>query len=234
MKEKYESLINKIKKFEADLEADKSLSKVKEIYFGIQVLYSPLIINPTFLFIGINPGIGYHKQNDQKVRRFNALKYFEYGHYNYLLARETRKVFDNAKLLHELENSVKTNCYFFSTKTQADLYRFMSHLKLEYDVYNHSANWVKELIEIINPSIIICEGKSAFERITRTKCDGPIVGALSGIYNDIPVIGYSRNRSFINEKDSVSKLIKETYDKLSVTYSERKMEKIPYESWRVS
>jgi hypothetical protein len=217
MKDRYDLLIDEIKVFEEKLESDESLIKIKQRYYkGIQVLFSPLIFKPKFLFIGINPGVGYFKFYGKNVKRFEPLQHFEYLHYNYQLASETKKVFNKAKLSNELAESVKTNCYFFSTATEKQLHGFLSHLKYDYNIYKKSRRWLKELVDIIQPQIIICEGKGAFDELIGNK-EGvkDINGNFYSIYNNIPVIGYRRRLSYIINKNSLADLIKVTYTELN-------------------
>jgi hypothetical protein len=219
MKDRYDRLVNEIKKFEEDFESNESLFGIKQKYYrGIQVLFSPLYFKPKFLFIGINPGVGYFNDCGQHVKRFDALDHFEYLHYDYQLAREIRKVFEIANLGEELKQSVKTNCYFFSTTTEKELHKFLSHLKEDYKIYNKSRGWFKELIEITQPQIIICEGKSVFEELIGREKEKvqDFDGVFKSFYNNVPVIGFRRRRSYIVNKNDLGELIKQTHNELSL------------------
>ena len=42
-------------------------SRIKDLYKGCQVLFSPLLHQPKYLLIGFNPGGGYHKWHGKIV-----------------------------------------------------------------------------------------------------------------------------------------------------------------------
>ena len=173
-------------------------------------MFSPLIIRPKVMFIGINPGAGFFNTNNRHVKRFSPLENSEYLKGEYRLAQQTRKLFDKAGLTSEdLKNSVKSNCFFFATKNEKELHQFLSHLKPT-KVYNKSEKWIDDLVNLIKPSIIICEGKSAFSRFVKNKnCEiNDSENVLYTKWNDIKIIGYKRNFSNILEINNVAKRLK--------------------------
>ena len=60
MEKSYSEIKIEIQELLAEIESDENLSKILNKYYkGIQVLLSPLIYKPKFMFIGINPGAGF-------------------------------------------------------------------------------------------------------------------------------------------------------------------------------
>lgn len=207
----YKEMKIEIENFIEEIENDQNLSKILDKYYkGIQVLLSPLIYKPKFMFIGINPGAGYYKTNESRVKRLSPLKHMEYIGLNYKLATETRELLRLAGVPNsELKNAVKTNYYFLSTTNANDLFRLLSHLK-EYKIYNKSKNWINKLIDITEPEIIICEGKTVFDKLTKDRdCT---VSEIDDVYytefGKIKVIGYKRIFSNILNKENVAKVLK--------------------------
>ncbi|WP_316825523.1 hypothetical protein [Pedobacter miscanthi] len=174
---------------------------------GTQVFFSPFIPEPRFLFIGINPGAGYFRENKAPVKRFFPMEHFEYLHYNYQLARETRTVFKVAGILNDLKRSMKINYYSFATNDQKELDQLLCSAKAE-KVWYKSKIWTDRLIMAINPEIIICEGRHVFLKIVQ----GEKITAFSdGIYTAHAggklVVGYSRYRSLIRNKTALASLL---------------------------
>jgi len=212
IEEEYEQIKKEIEDFVNNFhENEKVLTNINKYYKGIQVLFSPLIKNPTFMFIGINPGMGFSKAEKRNVKRYSPLKFSEYSWGDYSLARETRKLFKLANIPEfEIKNTVKSNCFFFATQNEKELYALLSHLK-QFNVYNRSKKWINSIVQIISPKIIICEGQSAFYRFIKNKnCfienNGKVLYAK---HNDIHIIGYKRIYSNIRNINEVAKLLQD-------------------------
>tara|TARA_R100000988_G_scaffold52441_1_gene25720 strand:+ start:313 stop:1035 length:723 start_codon:yes stop_codon:yes gene_type:complete len=196
----------------------------KSLYGGFYVWDSKYIENPEIMFIGINPGNG-NPNNSGKVitEPENQISYMEFldgENPNYRLAIETIKSFEMAGYsipeIRELlnEKSIKTNYYYLITKNQTDISKCINQLD-NYsfkDFWQKSYDWTGQLIELTNPKVIVCEGKSVFDTIM----DYDDVSE-TGWKNDCgycvrpngqTIIGYSRNRSNIKNKDGFSELIK--------------------------
>lgn len=208
----YQVLKNEIEAFVEDFRADDDItSKVDKYYKGIQVLFSPLVYRPKVMFIGINPGAGFYNENKKPVKRFSPLENNEYYYYKYRLAQQTQKLFILSGLgKEELIRTVKTNCFFFATKNQKELFQMLSHLKSK-EVYKKSAEWTDCLVDLVKPEIIICEGKSAFDRFIENKkiiSDNNSKNVFSATYGDIKVIGYSRMFSNISHIEEVAAELK--------------------------
>lgn len=207
----YNEMKIEIEEFLAEIENDQNLSKILDKYYkGIQVLLSPLIYKPKFMFIGINPGAGYYKTKESRIKRLSPLEHMEYIGLDYKLATETRELLRLAGIPNsELKNSVKTNYYFLSTTNANDLFSLLSHLK-EHKIYNKSKKWINKLIDITEPEFIICEGKTVFDKLTKDRdC---IVSEIDNVYytefGKIKVIGYKRIFSSILNKENVAKVLK--------------------------
>lgn len=207
----YEKIKKEVENFNSEILSESKLeTQIEKYYKGVQIMFSPITENPKIMFIGINPGAGFFYENDRNVKRFSPLNKNEYSHGEYRLAQQTRKLFELAELTEQnLADSVKSNCFFFATKSEKELYQFLSHLKSE-KVYLKSEKWINNLVSIIKPEIIICEGKSAFERFTKDKeCKFEIdKSVLYAEWNDIDIIGYKRNFSNIKEIKKVAEKLK--------------------------
>jgi hypothetical protein len=212
MENQYSAIKFEVEEFLTKFENDEKQNNVYKKYFrGIQILFTPLVYKPKFMFIGINPGAGYFKyegNNSKYVKRFSPMQNTEYIGQQYRLAKETRKLFKLANISQvDLKNSVKSNYYFLATKNTDDLSKLLSSLK-EYNIEKKSENWITKLTEIVEPDIIICEGKTIFEKFTKSK-----VSEKHEVYyfemGKIKVIGYKRKFSNIVNKEKVAKLLKE-------------------------
>jgi hypothetical protein len=134
MEKSYNEIKSEVEAFLNKFKNDEKLKKVAKKYFrGIQILFTPLIHNPKFMFIGINPGAGYYNNEGKKinnVKRFSPMQNSEYVGQEYRLAKETRKLFELAGISKmELKNSVKSNYYFLATKNTNDLLKLIKELE---------------------------------------------------------------------------------------------------------
>lgn len=212
MENSYSEIKIEIQELLAEIESDENLSKILNKYYkGIQVLLSPLIYKPKFMFIGINPGAGFYNYEGRRVKRLSPLEHMEYIGQDYKLATETRELLRLAGIPNsELNNSVKTNYYFLSTTNANDLFSLLSHLK-KHKVYSKSKKWINKLIDIIEPEFIICEGKTVFDKLTKDR-DCKVLEIDNVYYTEfkkIKVIGYKRIFSNILNKEKVAKVLKE-------------------------
>ena len=213
MEIKYNEIKLEVQNFISLIENDDELRSIMQKHYkGTQILLSPLYHKPKIMMIGINPGAGFHKTEGKNVLRLSQMKFMEYVGGGYMLARQTRKLFKLSGLsVSDLKNSVKTNCCFFATTKAIELNPLLKSLE-KYEFKAKSQNWINKLIEIVEPKLIICEGKTAFDELTQNKkCT--IKKIEKNIYltnfGDIQVIGYSRNRSYIKDIEKVAILIKE-------------------------
>jgi hypothetical protein len=195
--------------FKAELESAQIFSKVKDTYKGFQILYSPLQYQPDFMFVGINPGAGHFNSTGELANRLAPEKTMEYVYENYSLATETKKLFAQLGLTNaDLSKAVKTNFYFLATENEKDLNKIITFLD-EMDFEKKSKDWNNRLLKMIQPKIIICEGKSAYTKVLQhdhlnENWDGDV--AYSN-WNGIHVVGYKRLFSNIKGKDKVSEVV---------------------------
>jgi uracil-DNA glycosylase len=208
----YQKLKDEIETFVEDFRRDDYTSRIVDKYWkGIQVLFSPLIYKPKVMFIGINPGAGFFNWKKQPVKRFNPLINNEYYCSDYRLAQQTQKLFELSDLgKEELKNTVKTNCFFFATNNQKELFQMLSHLKSK-DVYAKSARWTDQLVDLVQPEIIICEGKSAFNEFIKNKNVYSTMRSDNVLYTTLgnkKVLGYKRNFSNISNIEEVAAELK--------------------------
>ncbi len=221
MENSYNEIKNEVQEFINKFENDKELTTILDKYYkGTQILLSGLHHKPKFMFIGINPGAGYFKSNGKKVMKLGIQEKLEYTYkqYNYALARNTRNLFELAGCSKYLENSVKTNQFFFATAKETELYKMLSHFK-HLKIYNKSKTWVDKIVSIVQPEIIICEGKSAFDRFSKNKdCQIIVNGNVYYTkYEKIHIIGYKRRFSDIIDIEKVAKLINEKLKETKLT-----------------
>lgn len=217
---KYFVLSAEVEKFRDEiLEKIKSNNKAQELYKGCIMLYSSLIENPPFLFIGINPGDGAFKyrgilkaDNDLEPNDgFEYINAIDDG--DFALARETRELFEKAGLYSYLEQSVKTNFYYFASDNAKQLWELFSTFDDETCQQFHSLafKWTKQFIELIKPKVIICEGMTALKKVSEL-FDVDIIRDGSIGYFELEdktlVFGYSRLYSNIKDKDHVSQMLK--------------------------
>ena len=204
----YQSYNQKIKEHEV----------AKNLFFGYKVWYSPIILNPKILIIGINPGIG--EQTINKNINFKESINFEYlaSIPNYRLANQIKNVFREAGIFELLETqTVKTNFYHNIIKDQKSIKYGLDLIekKLSHQYENESKQIIFDLISIIKPKYIVCEGKSTYDKIVKLyDVKGNSVWenncGLSQIKNpDMTIFGCSRRRNNIKNKSDFSKLLKE-------------------------
>ena len=136
----------------------------KDKFHGFKVWYSPIILNPKILIIGINPGIG--EQTPDKKINFKESLEFEYlpDIPKYTLANEIKTVFSEAGLLEVLQKqTVKTNYYHIISKKQSDIkYGLESIDKNLYHQYEKDTKEIIiELISIVKPKYICVKGNQS-------------------------------------------------------------------------
>lgn len=198
--------------------------KTKSLYGGFYVWDSKFVQNPEIMFIGINPGSG-NPNNDggvvtEPAEQISYMEFLDGENSTYTLAIETIKAFEIAGFtipeIRELlnEKSIKTNFYYLITKNQNDISKCLNQVE-DYsfkDFWQKSYDWTGKLIEITNPKVIICEGKSVYDMIkdydeiaeTDWKNDCGFIKRPNGQI----IIGYSRIFSNIKNKDGLASLIK--------------------------
>ncbi len=130
LKKTYSALAEEIKSYHSLIlkESEKNL-RIKELYKGCQILFSPLINNPKYLLIGFNPGGGYAKWHDKIAEEFEPMQALEYYLNKHSLGEQTKSLFEMAGKEKDLEeSSVKINFYPWATNNIADFNELMKLL----------------------------------------------------------------------------------------------------------
>lgn len=188
-----------------------------KIYY--KIFYSKFYKNADILFIGINPGNSELIQDVEEAEVFEYLKFNDSDDYD--LSRETKLVFKNAGKLNSLNSKVvKTNYYYIASENEKELYNFTDKLpdNLRIDFYDKSYKWTQNLITLVNPKTIICEGKRAYLNVleaidleideVQNKKSNFIVTFKN---SNLILIGYSRRFSKIINKDILTEIIKDSF-----------------------
>lgn len=209
------------------------------IDLGYKIFYSKFSENADILFIGINPGAGEQIQftGEEEMLEYINDSINEEGYQinNYALAKETLKIFELAdypNLLKKLDDEnkiVKINSIFYiDTKNSAGenvkigdfLNTILTKVQMD-DFYRRCYNWTYKLIQLTNPKIIICEGKTAYYNIFESI---PEVETQKSESNDILItncdklaftmLTYNRNYSNIDDKETFAEILKIELDKI--------------------
>jgi hypothetical protein len=202
------------------IDINQSNPQINALYNGCKILFSPIRKKSDFLIIGINPGIG-TESKDNELEPTKGVEYIDAeDEYDYAIASQTRKVFHEAGLFEKLEECVKTNYYYFTSSNTVDLQKLLKSYgsETEHEFYVLAKRWTQILINIVDPKIILCEGKLAFDRIKDLYSVNPIWMNEIG-YFETPdqklVIGYKRRYSNILHKEKlIDFLIREVKPRL--------------------
>jgi hypothetical protein len=188
--------------------------KLKALYKGCQIFYSPFRINVDVLFVGLNPGGGYAKANEgQIVENFEPMEKYELN----ILAEEVRMCFRDAGKENIFDNAVATNGRFFATDGSEELKSFLAKLpeNLRNEVKTMSIKWIRTLIEIVKPKIIMCLGNESFDYLHHNVYGSEMVVTedknppLEAKIGNILVIGCQRRGSTIIKKDPLIERLRE-------------------------
>ena len=218
--DRYSKLSSDVKKLHQEITKKAvGCEYLTRIYKGSIILFSPLIQKPDIMLLGINSGDGYFDECGENIESFHPHSKLQYLDYDYQLASETKSVFKSAGLCDMLKNSaVKSNIFFQATDSEKTLKYLKYELKASYeiDLDEISRTWTLELIDIVKPKTILCEGISAFKYLTKfmsgkeVRTNGKSV--FESTINDIHIIGYSRIYSKIKDKKELSTLLKKKFD----------------------
>jgi hypothetical protein len=197
-----------------------SNSNFKDLYYGFEVIDGKIIDNPSILFIGINPGKGNGKYG-KDILETNQVSYLDIFDENYKddypnryhLAEKTIKFFrligwSDSKIKEIFAKGVvKTNFYHLATENITDLKKVLNDIDQSDDYFKKSAEFSIQLINILQPKVIILEGKSVFNNIVK-ECYCKNVWNDKGFgyhfdeENNSHILGYSRGRDFSNDHRS--------------------------------
>lgn len=189
----------------------------EELYKGAKFLFSPIHIKPKIMLLGINCGDGLWKNIGEKEQEFKPLKNHEYIEDGwYRLAQQWVQIFESIDRKDLLENSVKSNYYYFATTNTKDLYKLRTFLNnnTENEFEEKAEDWTKRLISYIQPEILICEGKTVYDKLLEIypdemhKKSTKIEHIFKADLNNIKVIGCERNQSSLLNPEGIIKVLK--------------------------
>ena len=190
--------------------------ELSNLYKGCQIYFSDIVINPTIMLIGFNPGAGYFHHNNKIIEEFEPDDKLDYLYEDYRLARQMKKLFSLMGKEELLENTFKTNIYFFATENINEFHGLLNCLSYELrnELINKSNCWIKEMVNFINPRNIICEGFSTFNILKQIFKDTiELIDENTHLkyarIGKINVFSVKRLRSNILKKDIAALFIKE-------------------------
>ncbi|TRO66965.1 hypothetical protein [Christiangramia sabulilitoris] len=197
------------------LAAGRENPEIKALYKGCQLLFSPLQERPKILLIGFNPGGGYYKWHGKIVEEFEPMEALEYYLNTHPLAEQTKSLFRQAGREEDLKHyTVKSNFYFWATDNVADFNKLLKLLpkKLSQKIFHQARVWTKQLIEELNPELVIAEGFKAYEEIAvlfPEKLQEENLGLVRSFTTPegVKVMAYKRNQGSIVGKEKITKAI---------------------------
>jgi hypothetical protein len=188
---------------------------IAELYKGCQIWYSPILVKPKILLIGFNPGAGYFNWEGKVVEQFEPLTDLEYYLSEHALANQTKKLFqlmDKEAVLRN--NTVKINFYFFATSDVSDFKKLTKLLPKEISIqlFHLARVWTKQIIEHLEPELILCEGVAAFNEVTPL-FENKFAHEKSEFHEQfktekLSVFAYKRNQGSIIDKEKVASILK--------------------------
>ena len=186
-------------------------TEIQTLYKGCQLLFSPLLQRPKILLIGFNPGGGYYNWHGKIVEEFQPMQALEYYLNTHPLGEQTKSLFRQAGTEEDLQHyTVKTNFYYWATDNVADFNRLMKLMpeELSKKIFQMARVWTKQLIETLQPELIIAEGFKAFDEVEvlfpeKIKFEkGENIRSFQ-IPNGMKVLGYKRNQGSIIGKEEI-------------------------------
>lgn len=206
--------------------------------FGFRGLYSQFILNPNFMFVGINPGTGYDIANeiDGGIWIDNKSEdslFDEYGFpENHGLRKGIKEIFKAAKLESHLrahETHMYTNIFHLATSGSNELLQVLRSLNDRQLFEQQSLEVLRELIEISSPKVIICLGKMAYDKLKASYASKNEFEAEFGWKagcgyfkikdSDLIVFGTKRRYSAIVEQPEVAKTLQGIIKKHAIVLS---------------
>ncbi|WP_289023062.1 hypothetical protein [uncultured Salegentibacter sp.] len=187
--------------------------EIQSLYKGCQLLFSPLLERPKILLIGFNPGSGYYNWHGKIGEEFQPMKALEYYLNTHPLADQTKSLFRQAGMEEDLQyHTVKTNFYYWATDNVADFNRLLKKLpeELSQKIFHQARVWTKQLIDGLQPHMIIAEGFKAYDEIAvlfPEKLQEESSGSVRSFVTPkgLKVLGYKRNQGSIIGKEEVVK-----------------------------
>lgn len=125
---------------------------------GYAIFYSPVATNPELLIIGYNPGGD--ESSFVEIPEHPPAEH-DYITGNYPMANRMRYIFQSAGILPLLENSVKTNLYFFRSNNASGI------KDLSEDMKEFCLSQTKQIIDTLTPRMILVEGFETFSEVLK-------------------------------------------------------------------
>lgn len=198
------------------LKAAEGNAEIKALYKGCQLLYSPLIPTPKILLIGFNPGSGYFKHHGSIAESIDPMPALEYYLNRHSLGEQTKELFRQAGREEDLQHStVKTNFYYWATDNVADFNKLLKLLpeELSQKIFHQARVWTKQLVDGLQPEMIIAEGFKAYEEIAvlfpeKVQEENNEAYRSFKTPGGVKVLGYKRNQGNIVSKDKIIQNLK--------------------------
>ena len=144
----------------------RNLERYKQTKYGIwdcgfSVLYSPLRANADLMILGFNPGgdeKAFKVEDQIKVPRSHSYIPRD-KQCDYPLAKKMRGLFEGK--MHLLEESVKANLIPFRSPNKPAWYAIDPNLRTDLECF--SRDIVQQLLERVQPRIVLMEGTQTFD-----------------------------------------------------------------------
>ena len=191
--------------------ASRKNPEIESLYKGCQLLFSPLLKHPKILLIGFNPGGGYYNWHGKIIEEFQPLQKLEYYLNIHRLGEQTKDLFRQAGREEDLQyHTVKINFYYWATDNVADFNRLLKILpeELSKRIFHQARVWTKQLIEKLQPEMIVAEGFKAYDELAvlfpRKLQEENSETVKSFVTPEgVRVLGYKRNQGSIVGKEKI-------------------------------
>jgi hypothetical protein len=225
----FERLISEVIEIDNELSYECRHNNVaNNLFLGTQIFFSPIFEKPEIMFLGINPGSDYGGKKKDNGKWINVvpmdegLHYIEYG---CKLGDSIIELFKDTDKYYLLEESFKTNCYFFATKQTKDLNALFRTLpiNLKNKIHDYSKKWIHEIIETINPWMIFCEGKFSFQYLKniygdkfKINLNEDNINILEAECENKIIFSFARRYSYFKDKKSCVKKLTEYFEEYKI------------------
>jgi hypothetical protein len=149
----------------------------RNLYYGFSVIDGHIIYKPEILFIGINPPRSIGRKNHPITLESGRLSYMDHLDklYHYQLASENIDLFSgtgksDAEVRDMFENrTVRSYLFYMCTAIQLDMKYCLDLLGhgAYREFYAKSMYFTSELIRMLEPKVVIFEGKTPYQAIVR-------------------------------------------------------------------
>jgi len=227
---KLDTWLKKVASYNQELNNQLKTNKdAKALYYGFEVFDGKVFNFPKLLIVGINPGKGEASDNKKVVEVTDEISYLDVFHENYKevyknsyhLAEKTLKAFRDMEWSEKTIESflqtevVKTNLYHIATENASGINKCINSFTNSSSKAYRDANraFLFELIEIMQPELVLFEGKMAYDGFIRWRLDyhdtwreNDEYGYHFDEYLKTHFIGYKRTMTTKNRAKYVAKL----------------------------